>query len=60
MTSLYIDTCSNVHTVVSHRTGPLYIHIVSLYRTVLKTNRVQVVSKQEALFFTGSCGAGLE
>ena len=35
--------CSNVDTVVSHRTGTLYIHIVS------KTNRVQVVvSKQEA------------
>ena len=26
MTTLYIDTCSNMHTVVSHRTGPLYIH----------------------------------
>ena len=25
MSTLYIDTCSNVYTVVSHRTGPLYI-----------------------------------
>ena len=25
MSTLYIDTCSNVYTVVSHRTVPLYI-----------------------------------
>ena len=51
MLTLYIDTCSNMHTVVSHMTGPLYVHIVSLYRGLSsKTNRVQVVSKQEAFF----------
>ena len=52
MTTLYIDTCSNMYTVVSHRSGPLYmyIHITSLYRGLSsKTNSVQVmVSKQEA------------
>ena len=49
MTPLYIDT-RNGHTVVSHRTGPLYTSCPSIGPSS-KTNRVQVVSKLTARGF---------
>ena len=52
MTTLYKIHLSNVHTVVSHRTDPSYIHPVPTGMPETNTGQVMVSKQEASLFFS--------